>query len=48
MNDKLPEPDKRAIIYEDKKLYICLASFPIVKGHTVVVWKEAAADLSFL
>ena len=48
MNVKLPKPDKRAIIYEDKKLYACLASFPVTRGHTVVVWKKSVPDLHLL
>ena len=44
----LPKPYKKAIIYEDKKLYACLANFPIIKGHTVVVWKEKVSDLHLL
>lgn len=41
-------PFKKAIIYEDNRLYACLANFPIVKGHTVVVWKKSAGDLHLL
>ena len=37
MKLKLPNPIKKAIIYEDKKLYVCLANYPLVKGHTIVV-----------
>jgi diadenosine tetraphosphate (Ap4A) HIT family hydrolase len=44
----LPKPYENAIIYEDKKLYSCLANEPIVDGHTVVVWKEKVADLHLL
>lgn len=43
-----PQPYPQAIIYEDKKLYACLANFPIVKGHTVVVWKKSVSDLHLL
>ncbi len=46
--EKLPIPPKEAIIYEDEKLYICLASFPITKGHTVIVWKDKVEDLHSL
>ena len=46
--EKLPTPPKEAIIYEDEKLYICLASFPITQGHTIVIWKEKAEDLHLL
>lgn len=45
---KLVEPPKEAIFYEDEKLYVCLASFPITKGHTVVVWKDKVSDLHLL
>ena len=44
----LPKPHKNAIIYEDKKLYACLANEPIVKGHTVIVWKNKISDLHLL
>lgn len=44
----LPKPYKNAIIYEDKKLYACLANEPIVKGHTVIVWKKKVSDLHLL
>ena len=44
----LPKPYENAIIYEDKKLYACLANEPIVDGHTVVVWKDKVADLHLL
>jgi diadenosine tetraphosphate (Ap4A) HIT family hydrolase len=48
MSNKLPKPHKNAIIYEDSKLYACLANFPIVRGHTVVVWKDNVEDLHLL
>lgn len=44
----LPTPLKGAMIYEDKTVYVCLANFPLTKGHTVVVWKEAVTDLHLL
>lgn len=43
-----PKPLKEAIIYEDKKLYVCLANYPLTKGHTVVVWKNDVEDLHLL
>ena len=46
--ENLPIPPAEAIIYEDERLYICLASFPITKGHTVIVWKIKAEDLHSL
>lgn len=48
MKNSLPKPIKNSIIYEDDKLYCCLASFPITKGHTVVVWKKSVPDLNKL
>lgn len=45
---KFPKPKKESMIYEDKKLYACLATHPIVKGHTVVVWKKPVKDLHLL
>lgn len=48
MKIDLPKPHKKALIYQDSKLYVCLASFPIVKGHTVVVWKNKVSDLHLL
>ena len=48
MKDLLPKPFKNAIIYQDKKLYACLANNPIVRGHVVVVWNKAVSDLNKL
>lgn len=48
MRTKLPKPFGQTIIYEDLKLYVCLASYPIVKGHTVIVWKKSVSDLHLL
>lgn len=48
MDKCLPQPSKEAIIFEDEKLYVVLASYPIAKGHTVVVWKEDVDDLHLL
>ena len=44
----LPEPFEQAVFYEDEKLYGCLANYPKVKGHTVVVWKDDIEDLHLL
>ncbi len=44
----LPKPFNSAIIYQNKKVYACLANFPIIEGHTVVVWKKEVKDLSLL
>lgn len=48
MDNCLPKPKKEAIIYEDDNLYVTLATYPITKGHTVVVWKEDVDDLHLL
>ena len=45
---KLPEQPKESLVYEDEKLYICLASKPFAFGHTVVVWKKDIEDLHLL
>ncbi len=45
---QLPKPIKKAMIYEDSRLYACLATYPIVRGHTIVAWKKPAADLHLL
>ncbi len=45
MHPQLPKPLKKSIIYNDEKLYVCLATHPITRGHTVIVWKHAAPDL---
>lgn len=44
----LPKPLNSTIIYEDKKLYACLANEPITEGHAVVVWKKKTSDLHLL
>ncbi len=44
----LPTPPKESVIYEDEKLYVALASYPITKGHTVVVWKKRTEDIKAL
>jgi diadenosine tetraphosphate (Ap4A) HIT family hydrolase len=42
---KLPNPPLESIICDNEWLYVCLALFPITKGHTVVVWKKDLPDL---
>lgn len=44
----LPTPPIEAILFEDKYLYVCLASYPLSKGHTVVVWKDNVKDVHSL
>jgi len=48
MKRDLPKPKKGAIFYEDLKLYVTLANYPITKGHVVVVWKKRVSDLHLL
>lgn len=45
---KLPTPPPEAIIYEDDRLYVCLASYPLTRGHSVVAWKKPIKDLNLL
>ncbi len=47
MNELL-NPMPEAVIYEDVQLYVCLASYPVTHGHTIVVWKEKVEDLHLL
>lgn len=44
----LSAPPRESVVYEDKKLYVCLASYPITRGHTVVVWKGDSEDINAL
>jgi len=44
----LIKPSKKSIIYNDQKLYVCLAKYPISKGHTIVVFKKKVSDLKLL
>lgn len=46
--NKLPKPSKKSIIYEDEKLYVCLAKFPISAGHTIIALKKEILDLKLL
>jgi diadenosine tetraphosphate (Ap4A) HIT family hydrolase len=48
MKNNLPKPFKNAIIFEDNKLYACLANKPMVPGHIVVVWKKLVGDINLL
>lgn len=48
MQHAFPKPKKESIIYEDNKLYVCLAHHAIAKGHTIIVWKKAISDLHLL
>ena len=44
----LPAPYPESLIYQDAKLYCCLAAYPLTKGHSVVVWKSPVSDLHLL
>ncbi len=44
----LPIPPQEAILFDDERLYVCLASFPLTRGHSVVVWKKEVPDLHLL
>ena len=46
--NELPIPPEEAVIFSDEKLYVCLASYPLTKGHVVVVWKDNVRDLHTL
>jgi diadenosine tetraphosphate (Ap4A) HIT family hydrolase len=48
MSNPFPKSPPESIIYEDDVLYVCMASFPMTKGHSIVVWKEEVADLHLL
>jgi len=45
---KFPKPNEDSIIYEDDKLYACLASDAVATGHVIVAWKKDVPDLHFL
>ena len=46
--NELIKPQTDAIVYEDDKLYCCLATYPIAKGHLIVAWKDEVRDLHLL
>ncbi len=45
MHLRLPKPSPHSVIYEDALLYVCLATYPITRGHIVIVWKKEIPDL---
>lgn len=45
---KFIKPSPKSIIYEDCNLYVCLAKYPIAKGHTIAAWKKESPDLSLM
>lgn len=46
--NKISKPSKKSIIYDDENLYVCLAKFPITKGHTIIAMKKEVSDLKLL
>lgn len=45
---RLPVPPPEAIIHTNDNLYVCLASFPLTRGHSIVAWKKPVKDLNLL
>lgn len=43
-----PKSSKKSLIYQDENLYVCLAKFPMTKGHTIVALKKEFSDLELL
>lgn len=48
MSNNMIKPSEEAMIYEDEVLYACLATYPIAKGHVVVILKKDVSDLGRL
>lgn len=44
----MDRPKEQSIIYENDRIIICLASFPITKCHTIVFWKDNVCDINKL
>jgi diadenosine tetraphosphate (Ap4A) HIT family hydrolase len=45
IKNSLPQAPLESIIFENERLYICLALYPLTKGHSIVVWKKEVPDL---
>jgi len=45
MKNSLPVPPSESVIFEDERVYVCSAIYPITKGHIVVVWKNDVEDI---
>ncbi len=45
MHPHLRKPVSKAIIFEDQVLYVCLATYPVTRGHVIIVWKKQVPDL---
>lgn len=41
----LPTPPKESVIFENERLYVCSALYPVTKGHVVVAWKKDVKDI---
>jgi len=48
MNNDLFNMKKELVFYENKWIYAALASYPVTKGHVVVVWKKKITDLHLM
>lgn len=44
----LPKPPAAAVLFRTNKLTACLASYPLSRGHAIVVWNERVRDLHLL
>lgn len=38
----------QSVIYEDDRVMVVSASFPITRGHTIAIWKNKVEDLHLL
>ncbi|MBI5817094.1 MAG: HIT family protein [Candidatus Yonathbacteria bacterium] len=45
MKNVLPIPPSESIVFENDRLYVCSALYPITNGHIIVVWKKDAKDI---
>lgn len=47
MNELLSPPLK-SILFENDKIIVCLAEYPLTPGHTIIIWKKRVTDLCYL
>ena len=45
MKNSLPIAPKESIIFENERVYVCCALYPVTKGHVIVVWKSDVEDI---
>lgn len=45
---QLLTPPAEALVYRDEYLYVCLASWPLTRGHTIVAWNTPVEDIHLL